>query len=107
MAEFCTQRTREEALSELALARIPAYPINSPQDALDDPQVEAMGLIAPTPYPGLSKPAALVETPFRMGDSEQGFSRRPPALGEHTEEILSELGFSAPEIAELRAQEVI
>jgi len=107
MAEFCTQRTREEALSELALARIPAYPINSPQDALDDPQVEAMGLIAPTPYPGLSKPAARVETPFRMGDSEQGFSRRPPALGEHTEEILSELGFSAPEIAELRAQEVI
>ena len=107
MSDYCTARTRDQALTELAAARIPAYPINSPQDALDDPQVAAMGFLAPTPYPGLAQDATLVETPFRMDGSAPGFAMRPPMVGEHTDMILQELGFGPAEIAALRKQDVV
>jgi len=107
MVDWCAARRREQALGELAEARIPAYPINSPQDALDDPQVAAMHMLSPTAYPGLSKPAAIVETPFRLSGAEAGFACRPPQVGEHTDEIMRELGFAEDDIVRLRSAAVI
>jgi crotonobetainyl-CoA:carnitine CoA-transferase CaiB-like acyl-CoA transferase len=107
MVDYCVHRTRGEALAELADANVPAYPINSPQDALDDPQVAAMNMLTPVDYPGLSKPALLVETPFRLGGDKLGFARRPPLLGEHTDEILCEFGYSETEITAFRTEEVV
>ena len=107
MSEWCAQRTREEALSELEAARVPAYPVNTIQDALDDPHVQAMGYLKPTDYPGLPRPAPLVETPFRLSATPCEYRTRPPQVGEHTEQILHQLGYSDAQIADLREREVI
>lgn len=107
MAQWCGERGREQALAELEQARIPAYPVNTIQDALDDPHIRAMGYLKPTDYPGLPQPAPLVETPFRLSATPCQFRRRAPLLGEHTAEILRELHYDDAHIAALRANHVI
>jgi crotonobetainyl-CoA:carnitine CoA-transferase CaiB-like acyl-CoA transferase len=107
MSEWCRERTREHALAELEQARVPAYPVNSIQNALDDPHVRAMGYLRPTDYPGLPRPAQLVETPFRLSATPCEYRMRPPLVGEHTEQILRELGYSDGQISDLRHREVI
>lgn len=107
MAEWCRGLTKAEALQRLEAARVPAYPVNTIQDALDDPHVAAMGYLKPMDYPNLPRPAPVVETPFRMSGSEVAFRRRPPTLGEHTDEILQELLYSPTEIEALRASKVV
>lgn len=107
MAEWCAQRTKEHALAELEAARIPAYPVNTIQEALDDPHVKAMGYLKPVDYPGLAHAAPLVETPFRLSRTQCNFSTRPPLLGEHTDQILRELQYTDEEIASFRTGEVV
>jgi crotonobetainyl-CoA:carnitine CoA-transferase CaiB-like acyl-CoA transferase len=107
MAAWCRERTMQRALEELERARVPAYPVNTIQDALDDPHVHAMGYLKETEYPGLPRPAPLVETPFRLSATPCEFRRRPPLLGEHTDGILRELNYSDAQISELRARQII
>jgi crotonobetainyl-CoA:carnitine CoA-transferase CaiB-like acyl-CoA transferase len=107
MADWCRGRSKQAALDELERARVPAYPVNTIQGALDDPQVKAMGYFKSTEYPGLPQPAPLVETPFRLAETPCEFRRRPPVLGEHTDGILRELDYSDAEISKLREQQVI
>jgi crotonobetainyl-CoA:carnitine CoA-transferase CaiB-like acyl-CoA transferase len=107
MAEWCRERTQHQALEELERARVPAYPVNTIQDALDDPHVQAMGYLKETEYPGLPRPAPLVETPFRLSATPCEFRRRAPLLGEHTNSILRGLNYSDAQIAELRGKQII
>lgn len=107
MSAWCGERTSNEALAELEEARIPAYPVNTVQDALDDPHIAAMGYLVPTDYPSLAKPAPLVETPFRLSRSEVAMRRRPPMVGEHTDQVLAGLGYSRAEIGTLREKGII
>jgi crotonobetainyl-CoA:carnitine CoA-transferase CaiB-like acyl-CoA transferase len=106
MAAWCAERTTEEALAALAAARIPAAPVYSPQQALDDPHVQAMGFLKPVPFPGLAKPAQVAETPVRLSETPGTIRERAPLLGEHTDRILAELGYDAAAIAALRAERV-
>jgi crotonobetainyl-CoA:carnitine CoA-transferase CaiB-like acyl-CoA transferase len=96
-----------EAMQALDAARIPASPMLSPQGAIDDPHVQAMGYLKPVDYPGLPRPAPLIETPFRLAATPGTIRSRPPLLGEHTDSLLAELGFDAAAIVDLRAREVI
>lgn len=108
MREWCATRTTAEAVAELDVAGIPAGPVYSPQQALDDPQVAAMGFLQQiTGYPGLPKPAPVAPLPIKLEHGATGIVAPPPQLGEHTDALLSELGFSANEIAQLRASEVV
>jgi crotonobetainyl-CoA:carnitine CoA-transferase CaiB-like acyl-CoA transferase len=107
MAQWTTARTTDEALAELEKAKIPAGPLYSPQQALEDAHIRAAGLLHDTDYPGLPRPAPLAPTPVDLSETPGRFAHRAPMLGEHTDEILAELGYSKAAIDALRAANVI
>jgi crotonobetainyl-CoA:carnitine CoA-transferase CaiB-like acyl-CoA transferase len=107
MAAWCEARSQAEAMAALDAARVPASPLLSPQDVLDDPHVQAMGFLHPLPFPGTPADAPVMETPFRMSATPGVIHSRAPLLGEHTDQVMAELGYGAAEIAELRARAVI
>ena len=107
MGDWAAERTTAEALAVLEAAKIPAGPLYSPQQALEDPQIRAGGLLRDTDYPGLPRPAPLAPTPVDLSETPGRFRHRAPTLGEHTDAILAELGYDADAIAGLRARGVI
>jgi crotonobetainyl-CoA:carnitine CoA-transferase CaiB-like acyl-CoA transferase len=107
MAAWCAERTKAEVLELLKKSRIPASPLYSPQDALDDPHIQAMAYYKPIDYPGLPRPAPIMETPFRLSKTPGTIRNRAPMIGEHTEQILRSLGYDEAGIAELRRKEVV
>jgi crotonobetainyl-CoA:carnitine CoA-transferase CaiB-like acyl-CoA transferase len=107
MSEWTAERTTAEALAALEAAKIPAGPLYSPQQALDDAHIRAAGLLRDTEYPGLPRPAPLAPTPIDLSETPGRLRHRAPTLGEHTDAILAELGYGAEDIAGLRARRVI
>ena len=102
-AEWAKGLTTEEALAALEAARIPAGPVLKPQDVLDNKHVEAVGYLEDVSFPGMPGDAPVTGFPVRMSDSEVGIRTRAPLLGEHTDSVLAELGYTAAEINTLRA----
>jgi crotonobetainyl-CoA:carnitine CoA-transferase CaiB-like acyl-CoA transferase len=107
MARWCETRTTEECLAELDEARIPAGPVYSPQEALEHEHVQAMKFMLPIDYPGLPKPAPVADTPVRLSETPGGIRHRAPVLGEHTSELLAEIGYDEAAVAALRAAGVV
>lgn len=101
MARWAAGRTSEQALTQLADARIPAGPVLSPQQALDHEQVQAMGLIQPTKVPRMGVTAPLPRPPVNLSATPAEIRSPAPAVGEHSVEVLSEIGYGADEIAAL------
>jgi crotonobetainyl-CoA:carnitine CoA-transferase CaiB-like acyl-CoA transferase len=79
----------------------------STQDVLDDPHIEAMGYLKSVPFPGTSRDVPIIETPFRLSKTPGTIRHRAPLLGEHTDQVLAELGYGAAEITELRGREIV
>lgn len=107
MAEWCTERTVEQAMKDLEEARIPGSPLYSPQQVLDDPHVKEMGYLVPVDYPGMEEPAPVIETPFRLSKTPGQIYSRPPLLGEQTDSVLGSIGYGTDEIVDLRANKIV
>lgn len=106
-AAWCARYTRTEAIALLEAARVPVGPVNSPREALADPVIQAADALRPTDFPGLPRPVPLTATPVELSRTPPSIRRRPPTCGEHTDEVLQELGYTAEAVAQLRAKGVI
>lgn len=107
VVEWCRSRTTDAALAAMADVGVPAGPVLSPHEALAHPQVAGLGFLNPIPYPGLGSPAPVASFPVEMSETPVAAPRAAPELGEHTDEVLSELGFRPGEVAALRADRVV
>jgi crotonobetainyl-CoA:carnitine CoA-transferase CaiB-like acyl-CoA transferase len=112
-------RNRFAAFSGVELASrfekigLPYAPITRPQDLFDDPHLAATGGLASVTLPADASGAGrTIDThtallPLMLGGDRLGLRYPPPALGEHTEALLSDLGYGADEIEELRLAKVV
>jgi crotonobetainyl-CoA:carnitine CoA-transferase CaiB-like acyl-CoA transferase len=107
MIQWCASRTQDEAIARLQQARIPCGPVYQLHDALHDPQVRARQLLGESAFPGTAKPIPIANPAVRLSHAPGEVRRRAPTLGEHTDEVLQELGFSSVEIAAFRNEGVV
>jgi crotonobetainyl-CoA:carnitine CoA-transferase CaiB-like acyl-CoA transferase len=100
-------RTTAEAIAGLQSARVPAGPVLKPGEVLEDSQVKARELLRYVDYPGAPKPVPLANTAVRLSATPGSIRHRAPTVGEHTDEVLDELGYSPEEIETLRVAKVV
>ena len=102
----CARGTRAHWQERLTAAGVPAAPVADVADVAAAEQTEALGLLQPLEHdaiPGLRLPAL----PLSFDRERASTASAPPAVGEHSAEILSEAGYSDEEIAALEADGVI
>jgi crotonobetainyl-CoA:carnitine CoA-transferase CaiB-like acyl-CoA transferase len=107
LGAWCAARARADAIAAFEAARIPAGPVHSPQQALDDAHVRASGVLRDIAFPGAPHPAPVAQTPITLSETPGAIRGRAPLLGEHTEVILGEVGYTPADVARLRQAGVV
>jgi len=106
LADVMKRRPRADWLAALEAAKVPCGPINDLADVFDDPQVLERGMTIELPHP-LAQTVRLVASPMKFTRTPVQYRRAPPLLGEHTDEVLREMGLGAQEIAALRNSRIL
>lgn len=99
-------KPRQHWLSAMEAAKVPGGAINDLSEVFDDPQVQARDMVVPMAHP-LSDALRLVGSPIKLSATPVAYRLPPPLLGQHTDEVLSELGHDPATIAAWRAAGVI
>jgi formyl-CoA transferase len=103
--EWTKTKTKFEVMDILNKYDVPCGPILSMKEIAEEPSLRATGTIVEVDHPERGKYLS-VGNPIKLSDSPTEVTRSP-LLGEHTEEVLSQLGYSAEQIAALREEHVI
>jgi crotonobetainyl-CoA:carnitine CoA-transferase CaiB-like acyl-CoA transferase len=91
------QKPASAWLEAFARAEIPAAPINSVAEAVDNPQTRARNLIVQLEHPAIGTTKSIAN-PIRLSNTPVSYRLPPPLLGEHTSAVLRSLGYSDAEI---------
>ena len=104
--EVLAKRPVAEWVERINGAGVPCGPVYSLDQVFADPQVAAREMLVEMPHPVLGT-YRTTGVPVKFGETPARIERRPPLLGEHTDEILSELGLSDSDLTRLRAHGTI
>ena len=102
---FC-QREAEFWLERLRAADIPSGPINEVDEILNDPHLQARGMIVELEHPAVGLVRSL-GNPVHLGETPVSYRLAPPMLGQHTDEVLARLGYGAEAIEWLKSEGAI
>jgi len=97
---------REPLLKLLEDAGVPATPVNTVDQVMNDPQTAARQMIERVLHPRLGE-IPVIGTPVKFSRMRPGARTPAPLQGEHTDQVLAEFGYSADEISALRAKKVV
>jgi crotonobetainyl-CoA:carnitine CoA-transferase CaiB-like acyl-CoA transferase len=106
LGQAIAQHDRAPLLELLLRHDVPATPVNSVPQVLQDAQTQARGIVQRVRHPRLGD-IPMVSMPLTFGGERPPVRRAPPARGEHTEAVLAECGYSPAEIAALREAKVV
>ena len=108
LEEAMSTKTTEEWWKLFNRAGVLAGPVYSVPQALDHPQVATRGMVGTFENaPGVGRDIRLVRTGFKVNGETPRVYTPPPALGQHADEILADLGYSAEEIDALREEKAV
>ncbi len=89
ISAWTSSHTRAEVVAAIG-GKVPCGPVNTAKDIFSDPHVKAREMITEFDLPGDNPRVSIVGSPIKYEQTRAGFYRRPPMLGEHTEEVLAE-----------------
>ena len=101
-----TTRSAADWLAVLDQAGVAAGMVNDIKAALAEPQIQHRGMLQEVEHP-VGGPLKILASPIRMSETPIEGYAAPPTVGQHTDEVLSALGYSCDECASLRARRVI
>lgn len=102
MTEFLLTQSAPDLEARLNAVGVPCARIRNIAEILDEPHIRQRGLIHETPLPGSDRKLQTVGAAFNL-ESDPLQPGPPPGVGEHTDAVLAELGYSADEIAAMKA----
>ena len=106
LQEYFLTQPADYWVDALQAVNVPAGPINDLADVFSDPQILHREMLVEIPHPTL-KSIKQTGLPLKFSVTPGAFDKHPPLLGEHNEEILNSLGYSAQDIADLTNNSVI
>jgi formyl-CoA transferase len=103
VASWVARHDRDEVVRAFEEAHAAVAPIYDVRDVVADPQFQALGSLVRVPDPELGS-VLMQNVLFRLSETPGRITSAGPALGQHTEEVLAEIGIDAEQVAELRRQ---
>ncbi len=107
MQAWSVQHSTQDILEIFSRHKIPAGPLYTPQQAVSDENLHQSHVYNQVDYPGVPRDISVVASPVSLSRANEKAIRRAPILGEHSAEILSELGYVSDEIQTLSDQKII
>ena len=106
LQEMFLQKPVDRWVDQLGDGGVPCGPVNELSDVFSDPQVLFRQMLLEIPHPSLGtvKQAGI---PIKLSDTPGSIQRHPPLLGEHTAEVLGEIGYSQDDVRRLKDEEAI